>query len=69
MLQYHVVYVKDKQKWCIKRSKGKRFSAVCKTKKEAIEKGKLLAHNQKGELILHIKKTGKVQKKHYGKNL
>ncbi len=58
MNQHHIVY-NPNGGWDVKKNNAKKASAHCNTKKEAVDKGRVISKNNKTELIVH-NKNGKI---------
>ena len=63
--QYHVTPRKDGN-WQVKESGSERASSVHKKKSEAVDRGREIAKNQHGQIVIH-KSDGRIETEHtYG---
>jgi len=58
----HVVWNKEKGGWDIKQSGGQRSSGHFDTKKDAVDRARIISQNQSTELTIH-NKDGKISEK------
>lgn len=65
--QIHVMYDKQKKEWYGKQDDGEKKSYTAPTQKEAIDKAKNIAQNQKQEVAIHRKDNNQIREKNsYG---